>query len=324
LEKLKLCNKKQNDNQSNKRTTMGWRSLYLSNLNQLKLSLINNQLLVTKNDSKLTVKISDIDVIVADTYNFTISGSVIAKLSENHIALIVTSPKTHLPTSLMINPYTENRLRGKVALAQIKADEKFLFQCWKRFLIAKIEGQKSIVNQDYNYKQIDKTDDLATILGVEGSWGKIYWRRMLGEDFNRSGKYDIEDGDTINAFLNYSYAVIRARVASAICEYGMIPSLGLFHSGLQNPFALADDLIEPYRWVVEKRLVENLEEIVSQNELTPNLKKIAILTLREKVKIENRGVFELSDAIAVGAQSLQRAFLEKNIDGLGNLICRQN
>ena len=302
---------------------MGWRSLFLSNLNQLKLGLANSQLLISKDNDKLTVKISDIDVIVADTYNFTISGSVIAELSKNHVALIITSPKTHLPTSIMVNPYTENRLRGKVALAQIKADEKFLFQCWKKFLIAKIEGQKSIVNQNYNYRQIDETDDLVTILGVEGSWGKIYWKRLLGEDFNRSGKYEIEEGDTINAFLNYAYAVVRARVASAICEYGMIPSIGLFHSGLQNPFALADDLIEPYRWIVEKRLVENLEEIVSEGELNPSLKKIAILTLREKVKIENRGVFELSDAIAIGAQSLQKVFLENNIKHLGNLICRQ-
>ena len=58
----------------------------------------------------------------------------------------------------------------------------------------------------------------------------------------------------MNALLNYGYAVVRAAVARAVVAAGLIPSLGVHHRHRNNPFCLADDLLEPYRPYVDWRV----------------------------------------------------------------------
>ena len=40
-------------------------------------------------------------------------------------------------------------------------------------------------------------------------------------------------------------------MARAVVAAGLLPSIGLFHHGRRNPFVLVDDLMEPYRAVVD-------------------------------------------------------------------------
>ena len=61
---------------------------------------------------------------------------------------------------------------------------------------------------------------------------------------------DAAEGDA-NALLNYGYTVLRAATARAVVAAGMHPTIGLFHSNRGNAFALADDLMEPFRPLVD-------------------------------------------------------------------------
>ena len=62
--------------------------------------------------------------------------------------------------------------------------------------------------------------------------------------------------DGLNACLNYGYAVLRAIVARAICGAGLHPSLSLHHHNRYDAFCLADDLMEPFRPVVDRVVAE--------------------------------------------------------------------
>ena len=66
---------------------------------------------------------------------------------------------------------------------------------------------------------------------------------------------DVE-GEGLNSFLNYGYAVVRAAVARAIVAAGLLPSLGIHHHNRSNAFCLADDLVEPLRPLVDDRVRE--------------------------------------------------------------------
>ena len=68
---------------------------------------------------------------------------------------------------------------------------------------------------------------------------------MMGEGFRRN----TEAGD-VNALFNYGYTVLRAATARAVIAAGLHPSIGLHHSNRGNAFALADDLMEPFRPIV--------------------------------------------------------------------------
>ena len=81
---------------------------------------------------------------------------------------------------------------------------------------------------------------------IEAQAARYYWPRMMGPDFRR----DTGRGDE-NALLNYGYTVLRAATARAVIAAGLHPTIGLFHSNRSNAFALADDLMEPFRPLVD-------------------------------------------------------------------------
>ncbi len=69
---------------------------------------------------------------------------------------------------------------------------------------------------------------------------------MIGSEFRRD-----TSGSDENSLLNYGYTVLRAATARAVVAAGLHPTIGLFHSNRGNAFALADDLMEPFRPLVD-------------------------------------------------------------------------
>jgi CRISPR-associated protein Cas1 len=81
---------------------------------------------------------------------------------------------------------------------------------------------------------------------IEAQAARHYWPRMMGSDFRRD-----KDASGTNALLNYGYTVLRAATARAVTAAGLHPSIGLHHSNRGNAFALVDDLMEPFRPLVD-------------------------------------------------------------------------
>ena len=75
---------------------------------------------------------------------------------------------------------------------------------------------------------------------------RLYWKSLFGKEFTRD-----KDLEGVNSFLNYGYAIMRASMARAVCSSGLLPSLGIHHENHLDQFALADDLFEIYRPIVD-------------------------------------------------------------------------
>src|SRR6185437_11494751 len=84
---------------------------------------------------------------------------------------------------------------------------------------------------------------------VEAEAARRYWPLLMGAEFRRD-----KDGAGVNGLLNYGYAVLRAGVARAVMAAGLHPSFGLKHSNRSNPMVLIDDLMEPFRPVVDREV----------------------------------------------------------------------
>jgi CRISPR-associated protein Cas1 len=100
---------------------------------------------------------------------------------------------------------------------------------------------------------------------IEAQAARRYWPLLMGDDFRR----DRAAGGA-NALLNYGYTVLRAGVARAVASAGLHPSLGLHHVNRGNPMCLVDDLMEPFRPLIDflvKRLLAK-----GENEVTPSAK----------------------------------------------------
>jgi CRISPR-associated protein Cas1 len=94
----------------------------------------------------------------------------------------------------------------------------------------------------------------------EAAGARIYWKALFGDDFSRD-----PDGKMPNSLLNYGYALLRASVARAICSSGLSPVFGIHHENSTNSLPLADELMEPYRplvdYYVKHLLIEGITEV---------------------------------------------------------------
>ena len=77
----------------------------------------------------------------------------------------------------------------------------------------------------------------------------------------------------INSALNYGYAIIRGMIARSIICYGLEPSIGIFHHSELNNYNLADDMIEPFRPLVDLYVSSHFDISEIDSTLTPEMKR---------------------------------------------------
>ena len=93
---------------------------------------------------------------------------------------------------------------------------------------------------------------------AEAQGARKYWGLLMGPLFKRD-----QQADGVNAMLNYGYTVLRAATARAIVAAGLHPSLGLHHSHDNNAMRLVDDLMEPFRPIIDLAVWQLLAKGVS-------------------------------------------------------------
>lgn len=81
---------------------------------------------------------------------------------------------------------------------------------------------------------------------AEAQGARKYWGLLMGPLFRRD-----QQADGVNALLNYGYTVLRAATARSVVAAGLHPSLGLHHSHDNNAMRLVDDVMEPFRPVID-------------------------------------------------------------------------
>ncbi len=81
---------------------------------------------------------------------------------------------------------------------------------------------------------------------IEAQAARRYWPLLFGTEFRRDS-----DHPGTNSLLNYGYAILRGGTARAVASAGLHPTLGLKHSNRGNPMCLVDDLMEPFRPLVD-------------------------------------------------------------------------
>jgi CRISP-associated protein Cas1 len=123
---------------------------------------------------------------------------------------------------------------------------------------------------------------------------------LLGKTFHRD-----QDGGGINGLLNYGDAVLRAGVARAVMAAGLHPSFGLMHSNRSNPMILIDDLMEPFRPIVDREVQRLVKDGTGEvdRDAKAALARIMVIDLPT-----NLGLSPLMTCAERLAQSLARAY----------------
>lgn len=114
--------------------------------------------------------------------------------------------------------------------------------------------------------------------------------------------------DPVNSRLNYGYAVVRSAIPRGIVSVGCHLALGIHHSSQLNAFNLADDLIEPFRPIVDLVAREN----IGVNERLSRAERQALANVLHNACIVCGVKVNVLSAIELLCESLKR-ILENNL-----------
>lgn len=237
------------------------RTLYFGNPSYL--SLNNGQMVlrlpeVEKSDLSETFKkeafktfpIEDIGVVVIDHRQITITQGLMSALLDNNVA-VITCDDTHHPAGLLL-PLSGHTVQSERFRAQIDASLPLKKQLWQQTVAVKIRNQATLlrrigvpVDNMLHWASAVRSGDPDN---YEGRAAAYYWKNFFpGElEFTRN-----RNGMAPNNLLNYGYAILRAVVARSLVGSGLLPTLGIHHRNKYNAYCLADDIMEPFRPLVD-------------------------------------------------------------------------
>lgn len=194
------------------------------------------------------VPLDDVAAVIVHAHGVTWSTNLIVALAERG-ALLLLCGANHSPVAVCLPIDGHHAQNGRMR-AQWEARRPLAKQLWKAIIIAKIRWQAAVL--EANGRNASAFDLLARRVGsgdpdnIEAQAARRYWTLLMGDDFRRD-----RDAGGVNGLLNYGYAVMRALCARSVVAAGLHPSIGVHHANRGNPFALADDVIEPFRPLVD-------------------------------------------------------------------------
>lgn len=260
-----------------------------------------------ENDSSIPVE--DMGILILANPAISITQSLIAKCQKNN-CIIVFCDQSHLPVSVLL-PLSGNSMHSKVLNIQTGVKKPLKKRLWQKIIVAKTEAQARTLfffkKDPAPLPQMKKRVQSGDTGNIEAYAARIYWSKLFGKEFGR----DYEE-EGINSLLNYGYSIVRASVARSLCGTGLHPALGIHHHNQYNPMCLADDLMEPLRPLVDRRVYELNED--GKTELDKRTKLSFLSLLSEDVLFEEKKL-PMMVANQYMAASLKKAFSE-GVDSL--------
>ncbi len=260
------------------------RSIYIGNPAYLKLK--DHQMYIMCPETKEVkgkVPVEDLGLLMLDHFQITVSHQLIQKMMGNNV-VVISCDAHHLPHGIMLPLHGHTEYSDRVK-DQLEASEPLKKQLWKHTVECKISNQisvlesmKSYADPMHDYLKNVKSGDTTN---MEGIAAQHYWKYLISPDFLR-GRF----GDSPNQFFNFGYSVLRSIVARAVVETGLMPVLGIFHKNKYNPYCLADDLMEPYRPMVDYMVMNWLKLNPDTEELTKEVKAYILGIATKDVKID--------------------------------------
>lgn len=229
---------------------MSWRVIVISKRAKLDLQL---GYMVVRSEEVTKIVLSEISTILIESTAVSITTGLLSELSKRKIKVIFCDEKRN-PSSELVSYYgshgTSNKIRKQIAWKQNTKEA-----VWTEIVTEKIRKQKEILEilgkeesellSSY-IKEITWNDGTNR----EGHAAKVYFNALFGLDFTRT------EDNYINAGLNYGYSIILSAFTREIVANGYITQLGLFHDNMFNQFNLASDLMEPFRVLIDQKILQ--------------------------------------------------------------------
>ncbi len=248
------------------------------------------------------VPLDDIGVLLCNARGLTYSNDLMAELARRG-ASVVLCGDNYLPTA-WIWPLEGHHVQALRMRCQLEASLPLRKRLWQALVKAKIIQQGIVLElmgvSGAEVEELARRVKSGDPDNAEAQAARRYWPRLFGSAFRRD-----RFGPMPNPLLNYGYTVLRAAVARAVVSAGLHPSLGIHHSNRNNSMCLVDDLMEPFRPMVDYSVAELVSH--QREEMTIDVKRDLAAVLVMDLATE-RGTTPLQTCLERAAQSLAQSF----------------
>jgi CRISP-associated protein Cas1 len=227
------------------------------------------------------VALDDIAAVIGNAHGLSYTNNLLVELAQRGAPFVLCAGN-HNAVGMLL-PIDGNHQQGKRIDAQLSATEPMRKRLWAAIVRAKLEQQAAALEAAGQ-----PPAPLAALASkvksgdpenLEAQGARRYWSMLFGEGFRRD-----QNAGNINGLLNYGYTVLRAAVARSTIAAGLHPTIGLHHSNDSNPMRLVDDLMEPFRPVVDLK-VWQLQR-AGESEVSQETKRALLRTLYDDMQTD--------------------------------------
>jgi len=225
------------------------------------------------------IPLDDIAAVIANAHGLSYTNNLLVALAERCAPFVLCAANHN--TVGMLLAIEGNYQQGKRFDAQIAATQPLIKRLWADIVKSKLQQQAAALEATGS-----PFIPLSALLrkvrsgdpdNIEAQGARRYWGLLFGEDFRRK-----QQGDGLNSMLNYGYTVLRAATARAVVAAGLHPTIGLHHSNEGNPMRLVDDLMEPFRPMIDLKVWQLHKQ--GESEITPETKRALVRTLYDDMQ----------------------------------------
>lgn len=225
------------------------------------------------------VPLDDIAAVIANAHGLSYTNNLLIALAERG-APVVLCAANHNAVGMVL-PIDGNYQQAKRFDAQLAAGQPLKKRLWADIVKSKLQQQAAALEAtgapfmplSAMVRKVRSGDPD----NMEAQGARCYWGLLFGNDFRRDQQ---ESG--LNALLNYGYTVLRAATARAVIAAGLHPTLGLHHSNAGNAMRLVDDLMEPFRPMIDLKVWQLHKQ--GESFVTPESKRALVRTLYDDMQ----------------------------------------
>lgn len=279
---------------------MSWRTVVISSSAKLDYHM---GYMVVRKDEEIKIHISEISILIIESTAVSLTAALLSELTKKKIKVIFCDEKRN-PSSELVPYYgahdTSEKIRRQMAWT---SDVKSII--WTEIVREKILKQAkhldewNLAEAEMLYNYINEIE-IGDASNREGHAAKVYFNVLFGKDFTRT------EENSINAALNYGYGIILSAFNREIVSNGYITQIGLFHDNMFNQFNLASDLMEPFRVLIDREVIQ-----MQRKEFTHEEKIQLVNVLNNEVMIDGKTQY-VNNAIKIYCKSVFDALNEND------------
>ncbi|WP_437221997.1 type II CRISPR-associated endonuclease Cas1 [Planctomicrobium sp. SH661] len=275
-----------------------------------RLRVERHQLVIDAGGPLLRVPFEDLAVLVVAHPQVSYTQAVLNELIAAGGAFL-TCDESRMPSGLLL-PLDGNVVQTERFQKQVQLTVPRRKQLWRQLIRSKVHMQSMLLRErqgtDHGIGRLISLIRSGDPSNIEAQAARRYWGALFGSDFRRD-----RNASDHNRLLNYGYAVLRAATSRAIVAAGLHPTIGLHHHNKYNSFCLADDVMEPYRPLVDRAVAGILDGLEAIPEVTQMIRADLLGALTEPIRIqgESRSLF---DALSKTAASLVQCVVGESRD----------